>query len=135
MKRLVLLLLSYVILLSCDKSDDEQIQYDIVNDWILIEVLSDPGDGSGEFEPVVSTKTLSFFENGTMNSTESLCPGSNDEIGLSGTYEEDPGVIFPSDCKAQETRIEYYFEGKYLILRYSCIESCLEKYQRVPFND
>ena len=34
---------------------------DLRNKWKLIEVLADPGDGSGTFQPVESDKTISFL--------------------------------------------------------------------------
>jgi len=34
---------------------------DLISKWKLIEMYSDPGDGSGDFETVSSNKTVSFY--------------------------------------------------------------------------
>ena len=40
--------------------------------WRLIEVRADPGDGSGTFQPVISSKTVTFETNGTMRLTSAF---------------------------------------------------------------
>ena len=138
-KILVLLSLAFLCTACPNPNDDDGLFYDIVNKWVLIEVYNDPGDGSGDFVPIQSTKTLEFNEDLTFTATESLCFGSDDNIGVSGLYEMSPQRILPEGCPQgpstddPEYVITYSLDGEFLILQYPCIEECAEKY-RVTFN-
>ena len=74
MKYIQVTLLSLVVLLavSCNSEDVE-----LVNKWQLIEMLADPGDGSGGFEPVTSNKVIEFWDDGTITSNGSICTMSS----------------------------------------------------------
>ena len=105
---------------------------DLRNKWKLIEVLADPGDGSGTFQPVESDKTISFFEDETIISNGQLCSmGIASNNGSSGTYSETEMTITPENCGFMAYVINYEFEGGNLILNHPCIEACREKYELV----
>ncbi len=87
--------------------------------WHLTEVLADPGNGSGTYQPVDSELVLLFFSNGTFGSTESLC--NNNETG--GTY--DSTRIYPSGCDYSMT---YELIEETLYVYPPCIEPCGMKY-------
>lgn len=127
MKSLHILYLSALVFLfaSCKKEEAPA----LVNSWKLIEVLSDPGDGSGTFQPVTSSKTVSFFDDGTVGSNGILCQmSSGSGTGSAGTYSETEKVITPENCGVAPFLIHYEMEGANLILNYPCIEACREKY-------
>ncbi|NNF19952.1 MAG: hypothetical protein HKN61_09245 [Flavobacteriaceae bacterium] len=126
-------LLLIILLVSCKGSDDEiYTSDDIIGAWQLRAVLADPGDGSGEYEPVRSNKTIEFFEDGTFVSNVSFCGGSQESgEGFSGTYDPETGSIVPQGCAFPGSGIRYSFEGKNLIIHLPCIEPCGEKYKKI----
>lgn len=114
------------LLWSCKKEESP----DLVNSWKLIEVLADPGDGSGTFQPVSSSKIVSFYANGTVTSNGQLCTMSIESNNSSeGTYAEAEMAITPENCGIAPFVISYEFEGSNLILNYPCFEACREKYE------
>ena len=133
-KNLLLFLLILIILLvSCKGSDDEiYTSNDILGAWQLRAVLADPGDGSGEYEPVRSNKTIEFFEDGTFVSNVSFCGGSLESgEGFSGTYDTETCSIVPQGGAFPGSGIRYSFDGNNLIIQLPCIEPCGEKYEKI----
>ena len=122
-----LLFLAFIFLFaSCKKEDGPE----LVNSWKLIEILADPGDGSGTFQAVSSTKIVSFFANGTVTSNGQLCNmGTQSNPSSEGTYVEAETAITPDNCGIAPFVIYYEFDGSNLILNYPCIEACREKYE------
>lgn len=128
--RHTILLLFLVLAFSACTKDKEN--SGLVNTWKLIEVLADPGDGSGTFQPVSSDKTLSFYEDGSVTCNGQLCSmGIAVDNGSSGTYSESEMSITPANCGFAAYVIYYEFEGSNLILNHPCIEACREKYELV----
>jgi hypothetical protein len=104
----------------------------IVSKWHLIEMLADPGDGSGQFQPVTSDKIVEFFEDGTITSNGSICiMGTENTSGSTGTYDSTTMTIDVDDCTGGHVPLSYEMDGSYLILNYACIEPCREKYEQV----
>ncbi|MFT4545769.1 MAG: hypothetical protein ACI9EQ_002249, partial [Bacteroidia bacterium] len=131
MKYIQVVFLSLVILLavSCNSEDVE-----LVNKWQLIEMLADPGDGSGGFEPVASDKVIEFWDDGTITSNGSICTmGSSTNASSNGTYNEPTMEIEVESCVGGHTARTYEIDADYLILNYPCIEPCREKYERVEY--
>jgi hypothetical protein len=127
MKNLILIVLIIGTLNACSKKESES-----TNKWRLIEQLSDPGDGSGVFMPVVSDRTIEFFDDSTIVSNGNLCSldiGSNQET--TGTYSETDGYIYPDGCMEVDFKISYEISGDELILSYFCIEPCRHKYLKI----
>ncbi len=111
---------------------DEDEAPELVNSWHLIEVLADPGDGSGQFEPVDSDKTIEFFADGTLMSNGFLCQmNPSTEVGSTATYSSAEMAITPDNCGVSAFVITYVMEGENLILNYPCFEACREKYELV----
>jgi hypothetical protein len=129
MKFTTILLVALSLVFSC--SNDHESTPQIVNQWSLIEVYNDPGDGSGSFEPANNDRQLIFFNNGTVEITGSFCPQSAAEPVNTGTYNPDAQTIDPDGCNEVYQGMRYYFEGDFLILEYPCIEPCLEKYSEL----
>lgn len=126
----ILLFLFIGFLFSSCKKDEEN--SGLVNTWKLIEVLADPGDGSGTFQPVSSDKTVSFYEDGSVVSNGQMCSmGIAVDNGSSGTYSESEMAITPENCGFAAYVIYYEFENSNLILNHPCFEACREKYELV----
>ena len=105
---------------------------ELVSKWALIEILADPGDGSGQFQPVSSDKTVEFFEDGTVTSNGSICiMGTETGSGSTGTYSQADMTIDVDNCTGGHVPLSYEMDGAYLILNYACIEPCREKYESV----
>lgn len=131
----------FVILMSSCSSDDSKPldENGIIGKWTLIEQLTDPGDGSGEFAPTNSNRTIQFFSNGTVSINGILCYMSS-EVGEGNTgffYEstEDNDFfdceILPNNCEYRETKVYYNLEDNNLILWYQCIEGCGQKFKKI----
>ena len=68
MKTLLYLLLPVFLFISCNNDDDEVTPVQpisIVGTWQLTSQYTDPGDGSGSFQPVVNGKTITVNADGT----------------------------------------------------------------------
>ena len=126
---LTLFLLITLIIAGCNSETEEE---GLVSKWHLIEMLADPGDGSGTFQPVSSDKTISFYEDGTVSSNGSICTMSV-EVGSpsTGTYDAATMIIDVDDCSVGPFPLNYEMDASFLILNYPCIEPCVEKYEQV----
>lgn len=134
MKKILLLVTGLVLVIACNNDDDNQTVVDgtILGEWALMEVLADPGDGSGTFQPVQSNKTLTFNSNGEVTSNGNICT-INDEttVATNGTYSEDNHTI-TGNCSFAAYPITYEIDADdNLILNHPCIEACGEKYVRI----
>jgi hypothetical protein len=109
MKKYIFLLLLIGIFISCEKNNDST---ELVGKWELIEILADPGDGSGVFQTVESDKIIAFHADGTITSNGLLCEMSiQSNTSGSGTYFVEGSAIYPSDCRyAHPGLIELSFE-------------------------
>lgn len=131
MKNIILLFFSFVLISSCSSTSEEvTVDQSEVGTWRLIEVLADPGDGSGTFQPVISSKTVTFETNGTVRCLGNLC---NLSIASSpqttGTYSRNTRSITTSNCN--QLQLTYEITADELIINYPFIETCKSKYVRV----
>jgi hypothetical protein len=116
------------VLISCNKSDDNT-DCDLIGTWKLIEVLADPGDGSGTFHSVSSEKILEFQSDGTVWSNGSICDMSIEAVSSnSGTYSLSDSTINSSDCPNTPIKIRFHKIGSTLTVSYPCDEACIAKY-------
>lgn len=135
MRQLLIILISVVLFHSCDKKDDQITANNIIGKWELTEVLADPGDGSGTFHSVNSTKIIEFHADGTITSNGSICYMSVEANEASiGTYSLEDYTISSAGCSYSPLKITFEFQGSYLILNYPCIEPCRAKYKKVNFQ-
>jgi hypothetical protein len=134
MKKGILYLILFVFLFSCDNNDDDNSsETELIGTWKLIENYADPGDGSGDFEVVVSEKIIEFFNDGSVISNGSICDMSiESSTPSSGTYSEAEFIINSSEClNFVDFDIMYFFDESFLIISYPCIEGCLSKYEKI----
>ena len=131
MKKIVLILAIIGILISCDKDDEINSKTELIGDWKLIEVLADPGGGSGTFGAVESDKIISFENNGIITSNGRLCDISiNSNYPTSGTYSISDLTFSSSDCSNPDYDYTFEQDGNILIINYPCFEPCRAKYQK-----
>lgn len=132
MKNVLLIALLAAVLISCSKDADDDGNVKLLNSWLLIEQLIDPGNGSGVFVPVDSEKTIEFLANGTAVSNGTLCTmNSFTGTASTSTVNASDNYIIPDDCKSVELKLYYEIEGNYLILYYPCFEGCAQKFVKI----
>jgi len=135
MNKFNILLLPFALILiftSCKKEEEQEPIADLVGNWELIEMLADPGDGSGVFEPVVSDRQLSFFADGNLDCVGNLCEFSFFSSGpiTTGKYSISTTLITDMSCD-ENYQIAFEVTSDTLILRYPCIEPCQAKYLKL----
>ena len=129
MKKIFFILLTVGILYSCDKDDESNLNTELIGNWKLIEVLADPGDGSGTFNSVLSDKIITFENDGTITSNGNLCDMSiNSDNQTSGTYSNSELTFNSADCSNPNYDFTFEQNGNILIINYPCIEPCQAKY-------
>lgn len=129
MKKLIIPFIIILAIFSCKKEDGNKNDKSLIGTFKLTEILADPGDGSGTFQPVNSNKTITFHENGTVNSNGELCDMSIDSnTPSSGTYTLTDSTITASNCSSFD--LKFSFNGYELIINYPCIEPCRAKYKK-----
>lgn len=129
MKKIFCILLAVGILYSCNKDDESNSNTELIGNWKLIEVLADPGDGSGTFDSVESDKIITFENDGTITSNGNLCDISiSSDHQTSGTYSSTEMSFNSSDCVNPDYEFTFVQNGNTLIINYPCIEPCQAKY-------
>ena len=132
MKKLVFTLAAVGILFSCNNDDDLDSETELVGNWKLIEILADPGDGSGTFSSVESEKIITFKNDGTITSNGNLCDMSissdNQTSGIYNNFSE--STFNSSDCNNPDYNFTFEQNGNILIINYPCIEPCKAKYKK-----
>ncbi|WP_416443578.1 lipocalin family protein [Leeuwenhoekiella sp. A16] len=128
---LILSLLFSFALISCNDDDQEPIvlqDSDLIGKWKLTEIYSDPGDGSGTYEPTDFDKTLEFSLDGQLTVTNgTICYiNTSTTEDTTETYSIDGDTITTASCK-----VLFNFEGRNLVIGQYCIEGCGEKYIKV----
>lgn len=129
MKRIFYALLGLGMLYACQKDDTSNLNPELIGSWKLIEVLADPGDGSGIFYAVESNKIITFKNDGTLTSNGNLCNTSiSSESPTSGTYSKTEMSFKSADCDNPDYNFTFEKDGNILIINYPCIEPCRVKY-------
>lgn len=125
----ILSLLTLLVLMACEENKEVVIAKDapttndgLIGKWKLVESLSDPGDGSGTFQPVTERErqVLEFKANGTLLINSSPM-----------RYELLPNqyVKITSTDGKNEFRWRYdNLTPSSLTFNYQCIEPCAGKY-------
>ena len=130
-KTYLLISIAIFTLISCNKNDSNTSTNLLVGTWKYTEMYADPGNGSGVFTPVTSTKTITFDATGNVTSNGSLCDMSTaSNESSTGTYTAATNTLIPTSCP--NTTIIYELIGTTLILNYPCIEPCKAKFIKVP---
>ncbi len=129
MRTLFICLSIAALAIACEKEElpAEIEQTGIEGSYRLVEVLMDPGDGSGTFQPVTSDKIVEFHSGGTVTSNGIIC---NTSIA---TDSATTGTFNMQDSSITSTCQKLYFElsGNELQIQYPCIEPCISKYMKL----
>jgi hypothetical protein len=129
MKKIIFTLITVGILFSCNNDDDSNSNAELIGNWRLIEVLADPGDGSGTFQPVESDKVMEFTGDGIVITNISLCEPYSEEIISSGTYNDD--TIITNCQNPNIATISFELENRYLILNFISNEGYSQKFEKI----
>ncbi len=131
MKKTITVCICFFYLLSCTSTTEEvAIDQNELGTWRLIEVFADPGDGSGTFQSVVSSKTVTFEANGTINCLGNLCDlSAASSTQTTGTYSSFNRTIMTPNCN--QLQLTYEITEDVLIIIYPFIETCKAKYIKV----
>jgi len=131
MKNLLSLILFVIIFSGCKKDKDEDNPTtSYCETWKLVEVLEDPGDGSGVFESVDSEKTITIdCDNNKVSSNGDLCSlSTTSDNATEGEFSSADDKITPNDCS--DRAISISISDDHLILTYTCFEACRAKYKK-----
>ena len=138
MKKLILLTCLLFSIAACDATDPlyDPFTPNLEGTWQLTEVLADPGDGSGTYQPVESDKTIAFFADGTFEASEDMCTrGRNEDLKSIGTYSLNDSSLTVTNCdfgvNQDEWKLKFSLDAGCLYLSIPCIEPCGEKYERI----
>ena len=125
------LLLLLALFLACDKDDVVPENPDLIGTWHLIEQYADPGDGSGDYEPIDSDFQVTFDEDGFFSANGEMCGMSSDTNGsATGTYDEENGALEVDDCAFVGIGITFEIKEGHLFIYYPCIEGCGQKFEK-----
>ena len=130
MRRPVIIGILLLILGGCDTSSNDPLDPEsLYGSWELIEVLIDPGDGSGEYNPVDTGETITLKRDGTYESNWDPCasgevPGNSFE----GTFTATSQTRFELDCDGALQPVLGTLEDGLLAISYGCIEPCLYRF-------
>lgn len=135
MKKSILGLLLFTSIIACSKKEETpngttpQLQ----SSWIMKAYYMDPGDGSGSFTPVNSSKYIKFYTNGTLSSNGDLCSMDSSAANpTSGTFSAADSTFVSSGCAVSTWSIQYSIDGDTLDVYYPCIEACVARYVATP---
>ena len=111
--------------------EDASIDSDsLVGTWALTEVLADPGDGSGTFQPVESDQTITISDDFSFSANYNLCHFNSDEVSV-GTIDTTAMILNVENCQVNNIAIDYRYEvneSNELIVYLPCIEPCANKF-------
>ncbi len=126
MKKVILLVLIFVLAINVSCSKENQGEVEVISKWELTEVLIDPGDGSGEFKQVDYIETVEFMSNSKVNISTSWC---YNETVNTVEYDEISKLIF-LECLQNETW-RYEVKNGELLIYPNCVEGCINKYKKL----
>ena len=130
MKKLSAFLVLFLVVLSCDSDDDNNVG--LIGDWQLVEVLADPGDGSGTFMPVTSSNIMTFNTDGTVTSNSVMCHISiNATMPSAGIYSSDRMFFKTDACGLPDYEYTFEINGDLLTFSVPCIEPCGARYRKL----
>lgn len=117
-------------ILSC--TTDDVADAELLGDWTLIEIYSDPGDGSGSFSAVNSQKMVTFSSDNSITSNGVLCDISLDvTTPTTGVFSEETMTFNTEACGSLDLNYQFEIEGNTLIIYPFCIEGCGAKYRKI----
>lgn len=134
MKNLLCLFLLSILAIACGDKEQNDLFFDdgdIVGNWTLTEILLDPGDGSGLFEPTSLNVNMEIFDDGSVVSNGMLCGFGESVNGTVQTAQfSSQDLLITSSCDSLPQSLGVNHMETILILSYPCIEPCLAKFEK-----
>lgn len=131
MKTKILLLITVALLSSCSNDEKSNSETRLTGKWKLIEVLADPGNGSGTFKSVESNTTIEFKNNGIIETNTSLCNPYSDEMIDSGTYNLSNKTITTNCQNPNIATINFELQDQHLVLNFISNEGYSQKFKKI----
>lgn len=104
---------------------------ELIGKWELVEMLMDPGDGSGEFQATTWEVILSIEDNQDVIANGILCGFGESADLLYGKLSIADSTIITS-CQNGELTYSFNIDESHLILSsHHCIEPCMAKFIKV----
>lgn len=122
-----------ILLVGCQKDADDRLTLtQLEGTWLLTEVLFDPGDGSGQFEPSDAGFSITLAPDNTFEANFHVCrvfePGDRRE----GDYVRIGELEILISCQEQILNsVQGRLEEGNLIFYYPCITPCVYKFRKV----
>jgi hypothetical protein len=130
MKYFTLLIALVISSCSSDTAELSQIQ-NLNGSWQLMEILEDPGDGSGQFQSTNLNVTLVVEDNDKVIANGILCGFSESVEWFQGTLIM-PDSVITTPCQNGELKHHVQLKTPYLILsNMSCREPCRAKFIKI----
>ena len=124
--------LIFLILSACNSDDNEPPSTGITGEWLLVEMLADPGDGSGIFVPVDSEKRITISAGGTYSSNGDVCSFTSEvTTATNGSYSEDNDSYIIECSNMFPGFVRINLDDDHLIISFPCIEPCQQKFRRI----
>ncbi|GAB3336102.1 hypothetical protein GCM10027429_19030 [Marivirga atlantica] len=127
-----ILILFSCILLSCN--EEELVNAEAIGTYILTERYSDPGDGSGTFQPVESDRRITLKEDNTYSTNYDFCNffGTETKVSMNGKFNREEQILVVPDVCSEDfyfDTLQIELKPQELIIYYLCIEGCAEKFR------
>jgi hypothetical protein len=121
------------LLFSCGKEETPELTLtELEGTWLLTEVLFDPGDGSGEFEPSDAGFEITLRADNTFEANFHVCRIFEQGDRRNGDFVRIAEEELLISCNEQLLNsIQGRLEEGNLILYYPCIEPCIYKFRKV----
>lgn len=131
-KSVVLLLAAFVSFACQDDRDDELSRSELEGTWLLTEVLFDPGDGSGEFEPSDAGFRITLNRDNTFEANFHVCRVFEEGDRRSGTFSRIAESEILISCDGSIANgVQGRLEDGNLIFYYPCVEPCVYRFVKI----
>ena len=133
MKKLLLMLPVALMFLSCQEDRDDQVTPNqLEGTWLLTEVLFDPGDGSGEFEPSDAGFRITLNADNSFEANFHVCRVFEEGERLTGSFTRIAQSEILITCSESFVNgIQGRLEEGNLVFYYPCIEPCVYRFIKV----
>lgn len=129
MRHCFLLLFCSLFLCQCTEPV-ESLASKVEGRWRLVEVLIDPGDGSGEFETTEMDISLEFQNEGIVIGNGILCGFGESIALLQGEYTQDSLILTNCSNGLIRNRLSLR-DGTLVIWSLHCREPCIARLERI----
>jgi hypothetical protein len=132
MNRYSILLALLFLVLACEKETSAPLNTEAVEgSWVLVEVLFDPGDGSGTFEPSDAGFEITLNSDNTFEANFHVCRVFEEGNRNTGAFTRIGGQEVLIPCSGSILNgIQGRLESGHLVFYYPCVEPCIYKFRK-----